>query len=270
MGKYMLQKSNSSDFHAQFKKNVAYKLADDVAEICAPLSSNFPLGYFSYVRMYKDSSTLWLYNNRKWIDYYTKENHPLLVNPAECQTGLYLWDSTMCPKALRDGAANLNLHNGMFIAKYFDNFMEYIELASSSPDYYPIEFCCNKKDELNNFYFYFKQKAADLIKKADKDRLLPPSTLFKTKVCQQNCFDSNEVFNAKKIPMLINSVEVSFSPREFEVLSLLAEGYAMKQVAKSLNISVRTAETHLQHTKSKSQSFTTMQLINAFRNNLFL
>ncbi len=270
MGKYMLQKSNGIDPYAQLKKNVANEWVNDVAEICAPLSSNFPLGYFSYVRMYKDSSTLWLYNNRKWIDYYTKENHPLLVNPAECQTGLYLWDSTMCHKALRDGAANFNLHNGMFAAKYFDDFIETIEFASSSPDYYPIEFCCNKKDELNNFYFYFKQKAADLIKKADKDRLLLPSALLKTKVCQQNCFDSNEVFNAKKIPMLINSVEVSFSPREFEVLSLLAEGYAMKQVAKSLNISVRTAETHLQHTKSKSQSFTTMQLINAFRNNLFL
>ncbi|HBE88492.1 MAG TPA: DNA-binding response regulator [Elusimicrobia bacterium] len=41
------------------------------------------------------------------------------------------------------------------------------------------------------------------------------------------------------------------TPRETEVLSLLAEGLANKQVARKLGISVRTAETHREHISHK-------------------
>ena len=41
------------------------------------------------------------------------------------------------------------------------------------------------------------------------------------------------------------------TPRETEVLSLLAEGLANKQVARKLGISVRTAETHREHLSHK-------------------
>jgi DNA-binding NarL/FixJ family response regulator len=41
------------------------------------------------------------------------------------------------------------------------------------------------------------------------------------------------------------------TPRETEVLSLLAEGLANKQVARKLGISVRTAETHRERLSHK-------------------
>jgi DNA-binding NarL/FixJ family response regulator len=41
------------------------------------------------------------------------------------------------------------------------------------------------------------------------------------------------------------------TPREKEVLSLLAEGLANKEVARKLGISVRTAETHREHLSHK-------------------
>lgn len=44
---------------------------------------------------------------------------------------------------------------------------------------------------------------------------------------------------------------VALTPRETEVLSLLAEGLANKQVARKLGISVRTAETHRVHLSRK-------------------
>jgi len=43
----------------------------------------------------------------------------------------------------------------------------------------------------------------------------------------------------------------ALTPRETEVLSLLAEGLANKQVARKLGISVRTAETHREHLSHK-------------------
>ena len=43
----------------------------------------------------------------------------------------------------------------------------------------------------------------------------------------------------------------SLSPRETEVGKLLAEGLSVKEVALQLKISLRTAETHLQHINGK-------------------
>jgi two-component system nitrate/nitrite response regulator NarL len=43
----------------------------------------------------------------------------------------------------------------------------------------------------------------------------------------------------------------ALTPRETEVLSLLAEGLANKEVARKLGISVRTAETHREHLSHK-------------------
>jgi two-component system nitrate/nitrite response regulator NarL len=45
--------------------------------------------------------------------------------------------------------------------------------------------------------------------------------------------------------------DAPLTPRELEVLSLLAEGLANKEVARKLGISVRTAETHREHLSRK-------------------
>ena len=52
----------------------------------------------------------------------------------------------------------------------------------------------------------------------------------------------------------------SLSPREREVLQLLAEGKATKEVAASLNVSVKTAETHRRNLMDKLQIDSVAQL----------
>jgi two-component system nitrate/nitrite response regulator NarL len=52
------------------------------------------------------------------------------------------------------------------------------------------------------------------------------------------------------------SQSLALTPREREVLSLLAEGLANKEVARKLGISVRTAETHRERLSHKLGIFT--------------
>ncbi len=52
-------------------------------------------------------------------------------------------------------------------------------------------------------------------------------------------------------PSLLPAQNTDLTPREREVLALLAEGLANKQVAQKLGISVRTAETHREHLSHK-------------------
>jgi DNA-binding CsgD family transcriptional regulator len=59
------------------------------------------------------------------------------------------------------------------------------------------------------------------------------------------------------------------TPREREVVQLLAEGKGNKEVAGALDISVRTAETHRKNIMRKLQFHSVAQLVRyAFRNNI--
>jgi DNA-binding CsgD family transcriptional regulator len=270
----MVNKSDSNDFYTQYKKNISYKLTGDVAEICAPLFAKYPLNYFYYGRSYHGNRILSLSSDQTWADYYYKRGNPAVITR---QSGIFLWEKSFSKKDVKYAAANFNLYNGIAITKCYDNFVEYMVYASSTPEFHPIEFYCNQKDVFNQFYFYFKERAAGLIKKADKERLIlsPKSILLisTTKNWQQNRNSSETSapeFQPKKISMHFKNGDVYFSPREFEVLSLLTEGYGMKQAAAELDIGLRTVETHLQRAKSKTQSYTTIQLLDDFRNNLFL
>ena len=53
----------------------------------------------------------------------------------------------------------------------------------------------------------------------------------------------------------------SLTPRELEIVQLLAEGKANKQVAAELGISVRTVETHRQHIMQKLRIRSVVELL---------
>ena len=57
-----------------------------------------------------------------------------------------------------------------------------------------------------------------------------------------------------------DSVFVSLSPREREVLQLIAEGLSTKEVAHTLKVSVKTVETHRRQIMNKLQLFSVAEL----------
>jgi DNA-binding CsgD family transcriptional regulator len=57
---------------------------------------------------------------------------------------------------------------------------------------------------------------------------------------------------------------VSLSPREREVLELAARGYAFKEVADTLNISLTTVGTHVRHIYEKLHVHSRAQAVAAY------
>jgi len=67
----------------------------------------------------------------------------------------------------------------------------------------------------------------------------------------------------------MDSADSVLSPREREIVQLLAEGKSNKEVAVSLNISVKTAETHRSHIMAKLNLHSVGQLVRyAIRNGI--
>lgn len=247
------------------KKHFSYLSTDQVAEICVPLFEQFSFNYFGYARIYSDNSALMLVSSRAWLDYYAvQNNYPFLITAKE---GVYSWATNTCSKAISDGVSYFNLHNGVVIEKPHKDFIEVIEFTSSDQHIHPMEFCCNRKDLLNQFLFYFKEQAKTLIAQVDKNRLLLP--ISNQPSLQQSYTDFCESIKTKKNRMNFYDQEIIFSKREFEVLSLLAQSQTIKHVARSLHISPRTVETYLQSAKNKTRYYTTLQLIDDFKESLF-
>jgi len=95
--------------------------------------------------------------------------------------------------------------------------------------------------------YLVKQTSADLLSKAIRE-IQKGNTFFSPSVANRlhklslESSDGREVIKVKK---------TALSSREVEVLQLIAEGKANKQVAKELGISIKTVEKHRQHLMSK-------------------
>ncbi|HKV49298.1 MAG TPA: LuxR C-terminal-related transcriptional regulator [Candidatus Acidoferrales bacterium] len=77
-------------------------------------------------------------------------------------------------------------------------------------------------------------------------------------VSASECYIVTEV--SEPVPSSSKS-SVPLSPREIEIVQLLAEGRTNKQVAAELGISVRTAESHRRHIMQKTRVRSLVQLI---------
>lgn len=58
---------------------------------------------------------------------------------------------------------------------------------------------------------------------------------------------------SQQVPPEVDSIDLALTPREKDVLALVAEGYADKDIAVSLSISLHTVKTHLRNILSKLQ-----------------
>jgi DNA-binding NarL/FixJ family response regulator len=95
--------------------------------------------------------------------------------------------------------------------------------------------------------YLIKQTSADLLSRAIREvqkgnTFFSPSVANRLRSLSLESPDGRLVLEAKK---------AGLSPREVEVLQLIAEGKANKQVAAELGISIKTVEKHRQHLMSK-------------------
>lgn len=253
---------------SKFTEHSSYVTGDQIAEICAPLFNSFPINYFCYAKWYGNSGVL-LASDKNWLRHYVQSDYNFLMNGKS----IHAWSSTMPPKALAEAVFEFNFHNGIMLEKIHSDYVETLEFAAPNQHANPLEFCCNK-DLLNHFYLYFKDKARTIIQEAENNPIIFPESRFlqiDNLQCQTQTTQHKEFYNSikhKKIRFKLKAKEILFSPREFDVLCLLAKGKNIAEVAEILQISRRTVETYLYDAKNKAGMFTVKQLLDNFTDNL--
>ena len=148
------------------EKHISYTSAGEVREICHPLFEQFNLNYFDYVRVYPDGSTIILISNRDWYYHFCKSNYP--VSSTIVNSGIHLWSHYITKQAVKDPAQYFNHHNGITIFVPNKNYIEFFDIAAPSSNRGALDFYFNRMDILNQFLFYFKDKASNLIDKYDE------------------------------------------------------------------------------------------------------
>jgi DNA-binding CsgD family transcriptional regulator len=139
------------------------------------------------------------------------------------------------------------------------------------------EFCIRNQGLLLKFVHYFNNAAKEIIEvnKTDDHKLAiyqdginyPNKTiLIKDEQLSENFLkelkDRNEI--------LFKKVGKSWlTHREIDCLSYLAKGQTAKQIARNLNLSVRTVETYLTRIKTKTNLTLRSDLIKFYQDNLF-
>ena len=250
------------------KKHISYLAADEVAEICKPLFESFNIGYFDYAKIYQDNSSLVLTSNREWHDHFFKKKY--VVSGTNVTSGVHLWENYLPEGQVREHVVYANHYNGITVFTKNKDAIEFFDLASSVADRSIIDFYFNNLDMLNQFLFYFKDKAAKLINQAYKERFIIPTVMRGDIVKPPSYMEFLNLIKTKKVRMNFCKKEVVFSHREYECLIHLARGKTMKETGKILELSDRTVEDHLTNAKNKTNCFTRAQLIDSFLDNLLL
>lgn len=250
----------------------AEALSGTIEKICEPLFSNFEITNFGYVKMYDDGSMLRLSTDHEWtkkyfiygfyndIDFYAMQKIPEGGTRKVLVYGTPLGEHY---SALYDH----NIWNIIVIYERQKNFGNVWFFAATREKAQIIGFYLNNMHILEHFILYFKEKTFNLIKDKNSEHLIRT---------RKNAF--LESFNyGKTMKNFLNNMDferfylegtykdIYFSKKEFECILHLSNGKTIKEIAKLLNISPRTIETHISNMKKKINNSTTSKLIDIFQ-----
>jgi DNA-binding NarL/FixJ family response regulator len=117
-----------------------------------------------------------------------------------------------------------------------------IVLSAHSDDVY-----VERMNQVGAVGFLEKQSSAEILTKAIRE-VAEGRTFYSSSIAKRRRTEQNQTLDRNGTR---KSLGVRLTSREFEVLQLVAEGSANKQVAAELGISIKTVEKHRQHVMQK-------------------
>lgn len=242
---------------------------DRISKICHPLFKSTPISYFSYAKMYDNGEMMFfntqpdlaanLFNN----GYYASLEELNLFRSLGLKSTLMsrnlplpidVKSSVEKYNGMNHYAAELSLVYGYFIVdRDVDSyricgFGTHVDKASI------VNFYMNAYLLFEKFIKHFEQHACELIEECDNE-----DRIYLENYHQKLNFNENVDYSFV-VPELDFSAKLSenfgsggevFTQREKECMSLIAQGYTMKNAALKLGISHRTVEQHLRNIKEK-------------------
>lgn len=252
-------------------KLIELAACDSVEQICKPLFTCYGFNVFVYVKMFKDGSTTILSNRGDWLNYFYQSQYvnPNVTNPT-IKSGYYLNlnELDIPDNQIKIARENFNADNWLNIIQTNLGYDEVYGLATPRGYYQIINTYINNKDALEHFILYFKDKAHDLIKKADMNRIIPTEVSIVTPdqliIKDENSNVKEKFYQETKINRyFLRGLPHNkyLTKREFEIASLLANGKQMKEVADLLGLTHRTVAYYLDNAKTRLNCFSRSQLI---------
>ncbi len=250
--------------------------SQEVEEICKPLFDAFNINSFIYTKVYKNQSYFTLSNRADWVAHFFSKRylHPT-VDFSLLESGHFinLQELGIPEEQIITARESFNADFWYNIIKRHDSYYEIIGLASERGNVKIIDLYLRNKEVLEHFYYYFKDKAQNLIKNAEKNKILRPNRKFDNKNVQSESDQIREFLEKTTIDryyILEDSQNGYVTKREYEILALLSKGSSIKELSHSLNVTPRTAKSYLYNAMrrlgcySRSDILNLIQLKNVF------
>lgn len=243
-----------------------FSVTNEVTQICNPLFKTYAINGFYYLRVFDDNTGYILMSHREYLEYHAKQDYPVsppISNKLLTDKFSFLGLPDQINKSFNpvyNAARNFfDLDYPFYMVERYNNYYDTYTFTSSCKNHSILNFYLNYRDILENFKFYFLEKASQLIKIAACHKVSIPDPLRPTFGGLKKT--PSEVKNFKqqflnKIPVehyVVNHLEqkVAFTKKEIESLKLLNMGHTAKEISERMFLSPRTIEEHLEHIKHK-------------------
>ncbi len=262
---FLIIRSSDEKFGCPSYKYIRLTSQIEIKDICQPFFKESQLSYLLYIRHFKNNQRLWLTTHGEWSEYYFKKQYHLL-SPFENTnstviSGKYLWSTLSGQQVFMDARLFFDIDHGITIVNHLKDCVEFVHLAANGSHSEVLNFYLNKMNHINQFIFYFRDIAKDLIKMAEQN-MLPFS--FNRPVYLKNVHQPHQClpsYSLTQKKLLSENYHYSaITPREAECIEWLKKGKTATEIALILGTSKRTVETHLKSLKEKLRCYNSFQL----------
>jgi DNA-binding CsgD family transcriptional regulator len=242
-------------------------LSNTIDRICKPLKG-LHIHHFTYLRQFNDGREIYLCNDAQWImDYYQLDlfkSSPYASAPEKYTHGFDIWMKENNAPIFQHGQHYFDDYYGMTFCDKSPTYHDFFFFAFPQKYVETWRYIINNLELLKYFIHYFYEKTNGLLKICES-YCIKPFEAEKLQTLNSNyLIDKHEQLRKKFLseihdiapvdpkPFLSQlQIQASLTVREKECLRLLLTNQTAKNIAQTMNISVRTVETHLENIRQK-------------------
>lgn len=257
------------DNHSALSYNLS--VIDELQKICNALFLNSCIKSFRYFRVFENGLYLNLSTNHEWlhermlkIPHNGKSFHKPLCAAVDNKYSLFLWQDNFSDPIV-SLLKEFNIFNGVTVYKRNGSSVEAWSFGATLEDVAAQNYYINNVDFLKKFITFFNNTAKILIDTADASKLAQ----FNEKIFIIDPSESPKKLNSLSSDSQNATKDLHhLSKRELECLQILSMGKTFKEVAKTMSVSPRTIESHINSIKNKLNSNSKSDLIKYYWENI--
>lgn len=215
-----------------------------ISDLIQPIQKHENLDLLCFARIFNDNSRFIITPNKEWwVDYFNNDLYRFSTYAnkyQELNSAFYMWDHLPYspPEIYEWSRQKFNISHGLSIIQQQGDFCDSFVFATK-----------NGTHLVNNFYLNYRNNFIDFMDS------------FYDKMAEDLIELENHTFSLPEDTVYVSPNHEKLTPRQRDCLNLLGRGFSAKEIAKMLNLSPRTVETHLDHLREKFNAKNRAQLL---------